>query len=199
MKKSMKINSLFVLLVVLFACNEGKKSENDKTLESVSTSIHETETETDTIPGSIPSEFQKEIGKAKFTINWYAPGVKDRIIWGGLVPFNKVWATGAHMATNIEFDRDLLIDGNRVKAGKYAIFTIPGKEEWTFILNSNWQQHLTDNYKVEEDILRIQVIAEDVENHQERLKYEVVERSKNRAEIVMSWEKKIIRIPLTIK
>jgi hypothetical protein len=94
------------------------------------------------------------IGSVHVHIDYSSPSVRGREIFGGLVAFDEVWVTGAHSATNISFDKDLMIEGKEVKSGKYALFTIPGKESWTVILNSNYDQHLADDYTEEEDVAR---------------------------------------------
>ncbi|MDX5420881.1 MAG: DUF2911 domain-containing protein [Hymenobacteraceae bacterium] len=132
-------------------------------------------------------------------IKYHAPGVKGRIIWGGLVPYNQVWVTGAHMATSFETDKALTIDGKKLPAGKYALFTIPGEDEWTVIINENWEQHLADKYSEKEDVLRVQVKPEELQQHQERLKYEVVEQSGDEGAIRISWEKKGMTVPFKVK
>src|SRR5687768_1961293 len=103
-------------------------------------------TSTDTSKKSIPSETKKRIGNTDITIKYHAPAVRGRVIWGGLVPFNDVWVTGAHSATTIEVGKPFQISGKLIPAGKYALFTIPGTEEWVVIINKNWDQHLADDY-----------------------------------------------------
>ena len=153
----------------------------------------------DTIKGSIPSEATGQIGDANLKINYHAPGVKGRIIWGGLVPYDNVWVTGAHMATTLETDKDLVIGGKEVPAGKYALFTIPGREEWTVILNNNWKQHLADDYDAKEDVVRVQVRSEELKQHQERLKYEIVEESGGKGAVRISWDKLGVVVPVEVK
>jgi len=109
--------------------------------------------EADTVKKSLPKETHAMIGDAHITINYTAPVVKGRVIWGGLVPFNDVWVTGAHRATSFEIDKAFSINNQTIPAGKYAIFTIPGEETWTFILNRNWDQHLADDYSASDDIV----------------------------------------------
>lgn len=125
--------------------------------------------------------------------------MRERIIWGGLVPFDKVWVTGAHSATSIEFSKDLVIGGKLVAAGKYAFFTIPGKSEWTIIINKNWRQHLTDRYDEKEDVVRVKVKPETEDRHQERLRYAVEIDSNTEGEIVVYWEKLEISLPFNLK
>lgn len=153
----------------------------------------------DTIKGSIPSEATGQVGAANLKINYHAPGVKDRIIWGGLVPYDKVWVTGAHMATTLETDKDLVIGGKEVPAGKYALFTIPGREEWTFIVNKNWKQHLADDYDAKEDLVRVQVKPEELKQHQERLRYKIVEEADTEGAIQVAWDKVGITVPVETK
>ncbi|MDX1702488.1 MAG: DUF2911 domain-containing protein, partial [Melioribacteraceae bacterium] len=88
------------------------------------------------LPRLSPKSFVGQtIGYTKVMINYGSPGVKERSIWGGLVPYGEVWRTGANEATTIEFDSDVFIEGNKVAAGKYSLFTIPGEDKWTVILN----------------------------------------------------------------
>ncbi|WP_194850838.1 DUF2911 domain-containing protein [Nonlabens antarcticus] len=68
------------------------------------------------------------------------PSKNDRIIFGDLVPYNQVWRTGANEATEVTFYKDVMIEDQKVFAGTYSIYTVPGEEEWTFILNSDTTQ-----------------------------------------------------------
>lgn len=104
-----------------------------------------------------------DVGNTHVHIEYSAPSVREREIWGELVPFDEIWVTGAHMATSIQFKNDLLFDGNPIPAGKYALFTIPGEEKWTVILNENYNQHLTDEYDPELDVLRFEVTPKENE------------------------------------
>jgi len=148
----------------------------------------------DTFKKSIPCITKTLIQGADIEINYYSPAVRNRIIWGGLVPYDQVWVTGAHSATNIKFSKDIVLSNAKIKAGKYALFTIPGKEEWTIILNKNYQQHLADNYKQEEDVIRVKVKPIAVETSLERLQY-IIENGK----LIIAWEKLRVEIPLTIQ
>jgi hypothetical protein len=76
------------------------------------------------------------VGDLTLTVNYSRPFTKGRDIFGGLVPYGKVWRTGANEATTVEASRDFTFGGNAVKAGKYTLWTIPGPDEWTVILNS---------------------------------------------------------------
>ena len=151
----------------------------------------------DTTKKSVPSEIKKQIGNTEVQINYHAPAVRGRTIWGGLVPYDEVWVTGAHQATTLEVGKDFQVGNKQVPAGKYAIFTIPGKEEWTVIINKNWNQHLADDYSQNEDVVRIKVKPLVTQEVTERLKYEIVEIGERTANIIISWEK--LQVPFSIE
>jgi len=171
----------------LFACsNEGSGKQDDVKQPESSTTSNAAK---DTSKKSIPSETKKWVGNTDIKINYHSPAVRGRNIWGGLVAYDVVWVTGAHKATTIEVGKDFLIGGKRIPAGKYAIFSIPGKEEWTIIINKNWNQHLVDEYSESEDIVRVKVKPEPLIKNAERLKYEIDQTGERIADIIISWEK----------
>ncbi len=155
-----------------------------------------TESQPDTIRKSIPSETAGKIGEANLKINYHSPGVKGRVIWGGLVPYDQVWVTGAHRATTLETDKNLTIGGKKLGAGKYALFTIPGKENWTVIINKNWEQHLADDYAQQEDVVRVQVTPQTLQSPQERLKYDIKGGPGNTGTIDISWADLLVSVPV---
>lgn len=189
----MKLSSLLFAAILIGAACQPKKEEHHH--EAAATE----QPAVDTVKKSIPKEEHAMVGAAHITILYHAPAVRGRQIWGGLVPYDEVWVTGAHRATSFEINKDFSIDGKTIHAGKYALFTIPGKEQWTFIVNKNWEQHLTDNYSQQEDVLRFQVTPEILEVNQERLKYKVTALSENTGNINIAWEKVSITIPFAIQ
>ncbi|MEJ8758728.1 DUF2911 domain-containing protein, partial [Pontibacter sp. H259] len=136
--------------------------------------IIQAQSQPDTLKGSLKAEAHGQIGNAHLTINYHSPAVRGRTIWGGLVAYDQVWVTGAHSATSLTTDKDITIGGELLPAGRYALFTIPGKEEWTVVVNRNWEQHLADDYTASDDVLRIKVKPQAADQHQERLRYEIV-------------------------
>lgn len=153
----------------------------------------------DTSKRSINAEAAGKIGNANIKIKYHSPGVRGRIIWGGLVPYDEVWVTGAHMATSIEIDQDFIAEGISIPKGKYALFTIPRKEEWTVILNKNPDQHLTDDYDEKKDVLRLKVKPEDSNMSLERLQYFIMDKKNNVGTITIRWEKINLHFDITIK
>src|SRR5215210_7455145 len=73
------------------------------------------------------------VGVTDITIKYSRPGVKGRTIWGGLVPYDQIWRTGANEATTINFSDDVMINGQKLAKGTYAFFTIPGKDGWSLV------------------------------------------------------------------
>lgn len=149
----------------------------------------------DTVTKSVQRRTVSIIDSNKITIDYYSPAVKGRVIWGGLVPYDQVWVTGAHSATKISFTKDIVINNTTVPAGSYAIFTIPGKKSWTFILNKNFEQHLADDYKTTEDITRMEIPYSILERPLPRLTYLVIYYGQGEGRIEMKWEKINISVP----
>ena len=139
------------------------------------------------------------IGNAHIHIDYSSPGVRDRMIFGGLLAYDQVWQAGAHMATWIETDTDIEIDGKELKAGKYGFFTIPSKEEWTIILNSNWNQHGKDEYDEKDDVIRFKITPIIADSLKEHLEYNIKKISDTEGEITLAWEKVKVVIPFKVK
>ncbi|MBU2915358.1 DUF2911 domain-containing protein [Reichenbachiella agariperforans] len=107
---------------------------------------------------SPPQTTSAEVNGKTITINYSSPSKKDRVIWGDLVKYDKVWRTGANEATTIEVSEDVKINGKALKKGKYSLFTIPREGKWTVIINSNANQWGAYSYKEGKDVLRFDVM-----------------------------------------
>ena len=152
----------------------------------------------DTTKKSIKSMAYAIVNGDSIKINYHSPGVRKRVIWGGLVPYDEVWVTGAHDATTIEFPRPVIINGKEIPAGKYAFFTIPGKKEWIIIINKNWKQHLATEYDEKEDMVRIKV--KPMKNvNTERLQYFIRDNGNKKGTISVAWEKLKVSFPIIWK
>jgi hypothetical protein len=150
----------------------------------------------DTMKGSPHCAAMATVNGTHVHIEYGSPGVKGRVIWGGLVAYDKVWATGAHNATRIHFYKDVSINGTVIPKGVYGFFTIPGKGKWVVILNTNYEQHLADEYNEKEDVLRMSVQPEE-HTLTQRLKYDVQKIDDSSGVITMQWEKLHIHIPFS--
>ena len=192
----MQFNNLFFIFAIMCGTANIAWAQQEKKAEEV---CYNPNAKGDTSKRSIKSAAIGKIGEANITINYHSPGVRGRTIWGGLVPYNDVWVSGAHNATNIEINKDFIVAGTSISKGKYAIFTIPGKDEWTIIINKNWNQHLTDDYLEKEDIVRIKVKPELLNENIERLQYYIEEKKDNKGVIAIAWEKVKLRFEVTVK
>tara|TARA_B100000809_G_scaffold216388_1_gene222056 strand:+ start:806 stop:1393 length:588 start_codon:yes stop_codon:yes gene_type:complete len=129
------------------------------------------------------------IGDAHIHMDYSSPGVRNRIIFGGLLSYEAVWQAGAHNATWLETDKDLVIAGKTLTAGKYGFFIIPSKDEWTVIFNTNWEQHGKDEYDTKDDVLRFKIKPMISEIITEHLEYKVKKVNNNEGLIYFAWEK----------
>jgi hypothetical protein len=151
----------------------------------------------DTLKASVHRTTMLSISGCHLHIEYSSPGVRGRTIWGGLVAYDEVWVTGAHNATALTISKPIKMDGKTIPAGTYAIFTIPTKGNWTFILNRNTNQHLADDYKQADDIVRIPVQPQPVSMTQ-RLTYTITSASKKTGNLAISWEKLSVNIPFEV-
>lgn len=150
----------------------------------------------DTMKSSPKRVTMETIGNTHIHIEYGSPGVKGRMIWGGLIAYDQVWATGAHSATTVDFSTPVIIAGKQIPKGKYALFTIPGKNQWTIILNTRNKQHLADEYNEAEDIVRVKVKPVKKGKIVQRLTFNVEQAGKDAA-IAIEWE--YLRVVLPVK
>ncbi len=142
------------------------------------------------------ASISQTVGFTDITISYSRPGVKGRKIWGGLVPYDKVWRAGANEATKITFSTDVTIEGKKLAKGSYGFFAIPGKSEWTLIFNKVADQWGAFEYNEAEDALRINVKPEK-NNFTEWLRYEITKTSDSTAVISLEWEK--LKVPFKVE
>lgn len=135
---------------------------------------------------SPPAEASAMVGDTQVTIAYSQPAVKGREIFGELVPYQEVWRTGANEATTFEVGDDVLVEGQPLPAGKYALFTIPGEEEWTIIFNKTAEQWGAYEYDQGQDALRVNVKPNGAAEQAERLTFEVEENG----EVSLMWADK---------
>ena len=128
------------------------------------------------------------IGDNHVHVDYGSPGKRGRMIFGGLVGFGQVWATGAHKATNINFGKDVTINGVDIPAGKYGLFTIPGEVEWTIIINKDWDMHLADDYNESNDVVRLQAPVQTLDEVIEPLTFEVNEADATNGSVSIKWD-----------
>ena len=124
-----------------------------------------------------------QIGGADVVVTYGRPKVKGRNIWGGLVPYGKVWRAGANEATTISFSKDVQVEGQAVPAGIYSLFIEPSEGSWTVILNKTANQWGAFNYDQSQDLLRVDVEPQSAD-HQEEMTISIEGDS-----VALHWEK----------
>jgi len=127
---------------------------------------------------------------ARVQINYGSPAVRDRPIWGELVPYEQVWRSGANEATTFITDSELIVENETLEPGKYSLFTIPGHNEWIIIFNKRTGQWGTQ-YEEEDDVLRVKVTPKETDEMTEDLTYEI-----DRDGFTLKWEK--VEVPVRI-
>ncbi len=132
-------------------------------------------------------------GNTNISISYSQPSVKGRKIWGDLVPYGKVWRTGANEATIFEVDNDVKIEGQPLPKGKYALFTLPGENEWAVIFNKTPEQWGSFRYKQDDDALRVKVKPAKSAAFTELLTFNVG----NDGKVVLRWEN--LEVPFNVQ
>ena len=138
------------------------------------------------------------IGVTEVSVDYSSPGVKGRKIWGGVVPYNKVWRAGANSATKITFAKDVTIEGKPVAAGSYAFFVLPTPTRWTLILNKDPKQAGIFGYKKEDDVLRVEVKPQPAPMR-ERLAYSFSNFNDAGGALDLEWEKVRVSLPIKVE
>lgn len=137
----------------------------------------------------------QRVGLTDVTVSYSRPSVKGRAIWGELVPLDKVWRTGANAATTITFSDDVTVEGQKLAAGTYALFTIPGKDEWTVIFNDDTKLWGETDYDAAKDALRVKAKPQASEMV-ESLSIGFPSVGSTSAVLAIAWEK--VRVPVTV-
>ena len=151
-----------------------------------------------TVPQPSPATKTREAFSTSFVeLNYSRPSLKGRTAFGGLVPYNEVWRTGANTVTKIRFGEPVQLAGQAVPAGTYALLTIPGKSDWTIILNRDTAQWGAYEYKQSLDVLRVQAKATKLASPQESLRLSLENLQPAAADLTLAWERTQLSLPLT--
>lgn len=127
-------------------------------------------------------------GLGKITLTYSRPNVKGRKIFGGMEPYNVVWRTGANSATLLKFSDDVIINDQKVPAGDYGLFSIPGKDEWTIIISKNPKQWGAYSYKESDDLLRFKVKTDKLKDLTETMTLNFINVMPTSCDLQMKWE-----------
>jgi hypothetical protein len=149
-------------------------------------------------PAPSPTQdLKQDFGLSYVEVVYSRPLVKGRTIMGDLVPYGKVWRTGANGATTITFGDDVTIGGKAVKAGKYGLLTIPNKNEWTIIITKSLDVNNPSLYKEENDVVRVNAKAENVGFNMESFSISFQNVTATSMTMMFTWEHTIV--PVEIK
>ncbi|NBB89561.1 MAG: DUF2911 domain-containing protein [Bacteroidetes bacterium] len=152
-----------------------------------------------TVPAPSPlAKMEQIVGLTEVHLEYSRPSAKGRTIFGGLVPYNKLWRTGANAATKVTFSEDVVIEGQELEAGSYALFTIPGENEWTIILNTDTEQGGTGNYDEEKDALRVTVKPQSLTEFVETFTIGINNITSSSATLNLRWENTEVIVPFTV-
>jgi hypothetical protein len=190
MKTYQTILSAAMIAMVFASCSESKTSESGES--EIITETNEAAEAAESRPSPLMVKEGQIAGKA-FKVQYGSPAVKGRELWGDLVPYNVVWRTGANEASYVDLAEDMTVEGQKLAAGKYSLFTIPKETgPWTVIFNSDWDlEHGHFQYDEKNDVLRVEVEPVWGDSNQESLSMEIENPG-----IVIRWEK--LKLPISI-
>jgi DUF2911 family protein len=141
------------------------------------------------------AEVSATLGGKKITVSYGRPYVKGRAIFGGLVPWNEVWRTGADEATTFTTEADVVVGGLKVPKGEYALFTIPTEKQWTLVLNKTAKQWGAFKYDAKQDLGRVPMMVASNAKPVEQLTIELVPAGKQ-VTLKLSWDKTVASVAI---
>lgn len=139
----------------------------------------------------------QDFGLGKISVVYSRPNVKGRKIFGALEPYDKVWRTGANSATVVKFTEAVKIEGKDLAAGEYALFTIPGKTEWTIIFNKGTKEWGAYTYSEANDVLRVKVKPSVLKDKVETFTIQFASVYDTSAQLQLAWENTLVSVNLT--
>lgn len=157
-----------------------------------------TNAQTLTTPQPSPTQTIKQnFALGSVELSYSRPAKKGRKIMGDLVPFGKVWRTGANAATTLTFSEDVTIGGKEVKAGKYGLLTIPDAGKWTIIISKDVTVSQPSDYKAENDVVRVQADVVKTPFTIENFTINFADITGSRCNVEMMWENTYVQFAVT--
>jgi len=151
-----------------------------------------------TPPASPTQSIKQEFGITNVELTYSRPNIKGRKIYGDLVPFGKVWRTGANAATRIKFADDVKVGGVDVKAGDYVLYTVPNQNEWEIIINKGVNNWGSDGYKQEEDVARVKVKPVTLSQPVETFTIQFANIKPTSTDLQILWDKTSVSVPISM-
>ncbi len=151
-------------------------------------------------PAASPAcTLKQRVGLTDVEVVYSRPGAKGRTVFGGIVPYGVVWRTGANFATTITFSTPVKLEDHDIPAGTYSLFTIPGTNEWTIIINKNAKQWGSFQYDPKEDLVRFNVTPETVtDNPYETFAIDFNQIRDDSAVLTLVWDKTAVPVRLQV-
>lgn len=177
----MKPFSLFIGVLFMTFCSFGQRL-NTPTLSPI-------------------SKVTQEIGLTEIQLEYSRPSAKGRTIFGALVPYDKLWRTGANASTKITFHEPAIVGGNAIEKGTYALYTIPGVEQWTIIIHSNITLRSLAGtvYKPEDDVFRFTVKPQQLNQYTETFTMQFANLKTNSSNLQLLWGHTLVNIPIVVE
>ena len=148
-------------------------------------------------PPSPPQTIKQDFGISSIELSYSRPGIKGRKVFGDLVPYGKVWRTGANSATTIDFGDDVTIGGTKVPAGKYGLLTIPDKDNWKVIITKQLEVTNPADYKQESDLVRVDVKPMTMKDKMETFTMQFANVKPSTCELQIMWENTAVAVPIS--
>jgi hypothetical protein len=150
------------------------------------------------MPAPSPTQTVKQnFGMGSIELTYSRPNAKARKVFGDLVPFGKMWRTGANAATRLKFTDVVELAGKKIDTGTYVLYTIPGNDSWEIILNKGINNWGTGNYKEAEDVIRFKVTPVKMKQKLESFTMQFANILPESCELHLMWEKTAVAIPIT--
>jgi hypothetical protein len=152
-----------------------------------------------TTPQASPTTTIKQnFALSTIELSYSRPGIKNRKIFGDLVPYGKVWRTGANNATTLTFGEEVMIGGTKIPAGKYGLLTIPDPSEWTIIISKQTDVTSPDAYKQDQDVVRVKAKTSELPFSVETFTMSFDDVKSNSCNLGMLWDKVYVTLPISV-
>jgi hypothetical protein len=194
--QSLLIAAMTLILAGLFSCDNNTEDGDSNATNEPTAKEQEPQRENSGERLSPPDTAKISFNGWEMTVRYGSPSVRDRDIWGALVPYDKVWRTGANEATIFQTNRPVTVLGKELPAGKYALFTIPGTTSWVVIFNEVWNQWGAYEYNENEDALRVVVNPQRINTFTERLTFDFEKKGDESARLRFMWENLQFALPI---
>ena len=149
-------------------------------------------------PAPSPTQtIKQDFGLSSIELSYSRPGVKGRTVFGDLVPFGKVWRTGANQATTLTFGEEVMIGGKKIAPGKYGLLTIPSKNNWIIIVTKQTDVTSPAAYKQDMDVVRVESKANKLDDNVETFTMQFANVKAGSCDLQVMWDNTMVSLPIT--